>query len=351
MDLDIKKHLKIVAVIFYIIAGGFLLSKLMPVLMPFVIALAFAVLLNPVVDIVEKRLRFPRNLASITVIVFAAGALVAIAVIIGSEIYTIGEDLVTGFMSGKNFDGLKFISQKIYEIFGARIDLVESFKNLINPALTAAVNIIRPIAAGAPQVFVSVIVFILATHFLIADKLKIEEFFNKLTKGKFNILTDGFKNVSKKSVIKYIKAQFTIMLITFGELFVGFTIIGWLGIVKLPYMFVIILGIAILDALPIFGTGAVLIPWAVYGIVSGNFPMAMAMIILYLVCLTVRQLIEPKIVGESLGMHPLITLLAMYIGLKAIGLAGMILFPILTVLVIQLFKMGVFDGFIKGNTH
>ena len=243
----------------------------------------------------------------------------------------------------------ELLFDKIYELFGAKIDLVENFKNLISPAVSGLINIIKPIAAGAPQVFISVIVFVLATHFLISDKIKIEEFFNKVTKNKFSNLTAGFKNVSKKSVMKYIKAQFTIMLVTLTELFIGFTIIKWLGIINLPYMFLIVLGIAVLDAFPIFGTGTVLIPWAVYGVVSGNFPLAFSMIIMYLVCLTVRQIIEPKIVGESLGMHPLITLLAMYIGLKAIGLTGMILFPILTVLAIQLFKMGVFDGIIKGE--
>ncbi len=348
MNMDLNKHLKIVIIIIYIftglIAAYFLFTKLISFLMPFVLALIFGFLLNPLADVVEKRLRFPRSLASITVILLAGGALASVIVIVGSEIYTLIEELIAGFMEGRNFDGLIFISDKINEIFGARIDLAESFKNLISPAISGAINIVKPIAAGAPRMFVSVIMFILATHFLISDRDKIMSFFNKITNNRFGHITDGFKTISKKSVLKYIKAQLTIMLVTLTELIIGFFIIEWLGIINLEYTFVIVFMIAILDALPIFGTGAVLIPWAVYGVVVGNFPLAIAMLIIYLVCLTVRQFIEPKIVGESLGIHPLITLLSMYIGLKTVGFSGLILFPLLAVLIIQLVKMGVFNS-------
>ncbi len=348
MNMDLNKHLKIVVIIIYafagLIAAYFLFTKLISFLMPFVLALIFGFLLNPLADLVEKRLKFPRSLASVTVILLAGGALASIVVIVGSEIYTLLEELFAGFMEGKNFDGLIFISDKINEISGAKIDLAESFKNLISPAVSGLINIVKPIAAGAPRMFVSVIMFILATHFLISDRDRIMAFFNKLTKNHFTHVTDGFKTVSKKSVLKYIKAQLTIMLITLTELIIGFFIIEWLGIIHLEYTFVIVFLIAILDALPIFGTGAVLIPWAIYGVIVGNFPLAIAMIIIYLVCLTVRQFIEPKIVGESLGIHPLITLLSMYIGLKTVGFSGLILFPLLAVLIIQLVKMGVFNG-------
>lgn len=349
--MDLKKHLKIVIILIYAFAGLFcayiLFSKLISFLMPFFLALLFSFLINPIADAVEKRLRLPRNLASIAVILFIGGILASLVIIVGSELYELAENLVVGFMDGKNYDGLIYISDKINEIFGARIDLAESFKNLITPAVSGAINILKPIATGAPRVFVAVIMFILATHFLVSDKARINEFFNKITKNKLSGFTDGFKNVSKKSVAKYIKAQFTIMLVTLTELIIGFFIIEWLGILNLEYTFVIVFCIAVLDALPIFGTGAVLIPWSIYGIIVGNFPLAIAMLVIYLVCLVVRQMIEPKIVGESLGIHPLITLLSMYVGLKTIGVGGLIIFPILTVLVIQLFKMGAFDGIIN----
>jgi len=345
---DTEKHLKIVITIFYIIIGlafaYILLAGVIPFLMPFVLAFVFFLILSPVVDLVQQRLRLPRNLACILTILLTAGILVALLVIIGTEVYSIAEGVVADFMSGSGYDGLIYLSDRINEIFGAKVDLAGSFKNLIMPVLSGAINLIKPIAAGAPQVFVSVIMFILTTYFLISDKDKIKDFFNKATKNKLSALTAGFKKVSKKSILKYLRAQMIIMLITLTELIIAFTIIEWIGILDLKHTFVIVFGIAILDALPVFGTGAVLIPWSIYGIVVGNFPLAIAMLAIYIICLTVRQLIEPKIVGESLGMHPLITLLSMYIGLKTIGITGMVLLPIFSVLVIQLIKMGVFSG-------
>lgn len=351
MNMDLNKHLKIVVIIFYVITGllaaYFLFARLISFLMPFVLALIFAFFLNPLADAVTKRLKIPRNLASISVIILVGGALASVLVIVGSELYSLLEELISGFMSEKNFGGLIFISDKINEIFGAEINLAESFKNLINPLVSGVINIVKPIATGAPKMFISAVMFILATHFLIADKEKIMAFFNKITDNRFSRITDGFKTVSKKSVLKYVKAQLTIMLITLTELIIGFFILEWLGILKLEYTFVIVFLIAVLDALPVFGTGAVLIPWAVYGVIVGEFPLAVGMLVIYLVCLTVRQLIEPKIVGESLGIHPLITLLSMYVGLKTVGVGGFILFPLLAVLIIQLVKMGVFGSIFK----
>lgn len=344
--MDLKKHAKIAIILFYVIAGicfGYIaISRVIPFLMPFVLAFIFSVILSPVTDTVQARLKLPRNLSCILVMLLTVGILVSFIIIIGSEIYSIIEGIVARFMSGSGFDGLVYISDRINKIFGAKIDLAANFKNLIMPALSSVVNIIRPIAAGAPQVFVSVIVFVLTTYFLISDKDKIMDFINSISGQKLDNLKAGFKNISKKSILQYLRAQLIIMLITLTELVVAFSIVEWLGIIDLSHTFIIVAGIALLDALPVFGTGAVLIPWSVYGVITGNFPLAVSMILIYVICLTVRQLIEPKILGESLGIHPLITLLSMYVGLKTIGIAGMILLPIISVFVIQLVKMGNF---------
>jgi sporulation integral membrane protein YtvI len=129
------------------------------------------------------------------------------------------------------------------------------------------------------------------------------------------------------AIFGYIKAALIIMAITFTELLIGLSIIG----VEYPLMLAFL--IAIIDALPVLGTGGILIPWSLYSFVTGDIRMGISLIALYLVVLVIRQIVEPKVVGQQIGVYPLLTLLAMYIGLKMIGFAGLILGPITFLLI------------------
>ena len=130
----------------------------------------------------------------------------------------------------------------------------------------------------------------------------------------------------------YIRAQLIIMTIVFTILLIGFSILG----VKTAVLFAFI--IAVIDMIPILGTGTVLLPWAVISLLQSNYKLAVGLVIIYLVVLLTRQLIEPKIVGSQIGLHPLATLLAMYTGYKLIGMFGMILGPITAILIVSLVR-------------
>ena len=347
MNFDLQKHARILIIIAYCLLGAagayFLLGKIIPFLMPFMFALLCAFFISPVVNRMEKRLRIPRKLSSVVVILLVAGLLVALLAAVAVKAYNAAEELVYGMIgNGAEFEGLRIISDEFNRIFGAHIDLAESFKNLIAPAAQALVGLIKPIATGAPQFFVSVIVFILATHFFVSDRERIFEFFDKWTKGSFTRFVGRIENISKDSIVRYIRAQAILMTVTFVELLIGFTVLRVFGVLNLSYTFGVCFGIALLDALPIFGTGGVMVPWAVYAVISGDFVLAACLLAIYAVCFTVRQLLEPKVLGESLGIHPLITLLAMFVGLRSIGIPGLIFFPLAIVLCIQLVKIGVF---------
>ena len=317
--------------------------KFIPLITPFMIALLFAFLINPLVDFFETRLKVNRKLSSAIVLLILFFLLVLILIISVTELYSLGEDLVSNLMLTANFEGLSYLSEKLYFLFGLDLDLVEGVKNLIMPLVQGMLSVIKNIAVNVPQAFISTIVFVLATYFLVADKERIMTFLYRILKEKNARWVLEIRNISKRSISKYVKAQLTMMVITFCELTIGFTVMELIGIVDLKYIFLLALGIAVIDALPVFGTGAVLIPWALYGVLMGQFDLAAALLILYVVCLTVRQFVEPKVVGESLGLHPLVTLLSMFLGLKLIGIGGMILFPILALLLIQLNRAGAFD--------
>ena len=119
-------------------------------------------------------------------------------------------------------------------------------------------------------------------------------------------------------------------------------VIGFV-ILKVHFYFLLALLIAFLDFLPFFGTGTALIPWALYKLLVKDYRMVVGLIILYGVTQLVRQLIQPKLVGDSMGMRPLLTLLFLYIGYKAGGIFGMIFAVPIGMIIINLYKAGAFD--------
>ena len=162
-----------------------------------------------------------------------------------------------------------------------------------------------------------------------SDKEKIMSFITKQMPAKWMPKIINIKNNLSSVLLGYIKAQLILMAITFVEVTIGLFIIG------IDYAILFGLIISFIDVLPVLGTGTILIPWALFSLITGNYSLGFSLIILYGVVLLVRQFLEPKIVGGQIGLHPLATLSAMYIGLKVLGIMGMILGPII-VLVIKI---------------
>ena len=139
------------------------------------------------------------------------------------------------------------------------------------------------------------------------------------------------KNTVTSTLTGYLKAYLLIMLLTFTEVFIGLTILG------VDYALIISVVVAIVDVLPILGTGTVLIPWAIFCFITHNTSLGVGLLILYAVVLVVRQLAEPKIVGNTLGLHPLATLASIYLGIKFLGFGGIFIGPIAAMLIKSFF--------------
>lgn len=137
----------------------------------------------------------------------------------------------------------------------------------------------------------------------------------------------SIKNDMLSTLLGYLKTTMILMSITFFELFVG------LSIIRVGYTLLLAVIIAVIDALPIVGTGSILVPWSLFCYISGNYRLGTSILILYLITLIVRQLIEPKILSRQIGVHPLLALASMYIGLKLAGFAGLILGPPIFILI------------------
>lgn len=188
-------------------------------------------------------------------------------------------------------------------------------------------------AAGAlPSVLFSAVITVVASCYIALDYEHLTRFLRELlSECAYKRLVD-IKAILTENILKYIMGYTLLSLLAFAELFLGFFIM------RIKYAALLAAVTSLIDLLPIFGTGTVLIPWAIFSFISGNSARGSGLLILYGIIFTVRYFAEPKIVGKKVGVDPLISLIAMVIGLKIGGFAGLLLFPIGVAVVIQYYK-------------
>ena len=173
-----------------------------------------------------------------------------------------------------------------------------------------------------PRFFVSLIIFLVSCYYFSCDWVRFSRFVTqRIPEDKRKMISQGKKQFFH-ALRQYGKAYFLLFLISFAQLFLGLVLLrvnGALGISLL---------IALVDLLPVLGCGTVLVPWSVCAFLLGNASLGAGLLILHVVILTVRQFAEPKIVGSSIGLHPLLSLLLVMFGLRFFGFCGMILLPL-----------------------
>ncbi|HBJ18774.1 MAG TPA: sporulation integral membrane protein YtvI, partial [Clostridiales bacterium] len=134
-----------------------------------------------------------------------------------------------------------------------------------------------------------------------------------------------FKDGFLYTMVRYLRSYLLIMAMTFVIMLVGFLLL------RIPYALLAAIAVALLDMLPVIGVGTVLVPWSVFSLISGNTPLAVGLFLLFAANEIIRQFAEPKIVGRHLGIHPLLTLIFLYVGYALFGVLGLLLIPIATV--------------------
>lgn len=227
----------------------------------------------------------------------------------------------------------KTLSNTVTESFTKLIQGGESATSAIDmdtikSGLSTGISGMYSVVKNIPSVLIGIVIGFVAWIFFTKDYDKVVRFIQRqMPKDKKNTLVE-FKQVFYKTILTMFRAYGLIMCITFGELLLGFSILSMLGIMKNGYFALIAAGIAIFDILPVAGSGGILIPWAIVCLVTGNYKQAIGLIIIYLVITVIRQYIEPKIVGTSLGVNPIVTLMGLYFGLKLFGFIGMFVVPI-----------------------
>ena len=202
-------------------------------------------------------------------------------------------------------------------------------------------------AKQIPTTLVSIVVSVVACCFMTSDFNSVKNltlgFFREETREK----VVRAKRLLIPSLGKMIKAYLIIITITFCELGIGLSILSFLRIYSGNYIFVIAALTAAIDIVPVLGTGTVLIPWALYNLISGNYSLAVGLLVIYACITVIRQIIEPKLVAAQLGIPAYLTIVSMFIGSQIFGVIGIFILPITIVMIKLLNDEGIINIFHK----
>lgn len=186
----------------------------------------------------------------------------------------------------------------------------------------------------------------MATYFICVDRLyildQVEHHFPKVWVKRVILHVRELMN----SLGSYLKAEMILVVIAFIQVLIGLYILKWIGL-NVEYPFLAALGIGFVDALPILGSGTVMVPWAFVSAINGDIRLAIGVLIIFAIISIVRQFIEPKIVSNQIGIHPIFTLIAMYTGFKLIGVFGLLVGPIALIIVKNVYGSLIDKGVVK----
>ena len=329
----------------------FLLPRMILFFMPFVIGWIIALIANPLVQFFEKKLKIRRKAGTVFVVVAVISLVVLAGYLLGSKIVqeTVGlvnelpqiwNSLEEDFRTiGQNLDILysRFPKEVRESIVGIGEQMEGFVGDIVSRVGSPTIEAVGNFAKNLPTIIIGIIMCLLSAYFFVAER----EYLNAHVKChmpetityRWNIMARSFR----RAVGGYFKAQFKI------EVWMYLLLVLGLWILKVDYAFLIAIGIAFLDFLPVFGTGTVLMPWAVIKILSADYKMAVGLLIIWCGGQLARQIIQPKIVGDSIGVPPIPTLFLLFIGYKAAGVFGMIIAVPIGIILMNMYEEGLFD--------
>ena len=198
--------------------------------------------------------------------------------------------------------------------------------------ISAPISGVISTAKQIPSFIVATVVGIIASCFMTSEYPEVMRFITaQFPKDRQSDLKRA-KDLLTSSLAKMGKAYLLIILITFAELSLGLSVLRLIGVFESSYIVIIAAITAVLDILPILGTGTVLIPWSLYSFISGNIGLGIGLAIIYATVFVIRQVIEPKLVAGQLGLSPIVTIAALYFGLKLFGVIGMFVTPVFIIM-------------------
>ena len=309
----------------------------LPMLAPFVIGAAIAYLLRFPIRFLHRKAKLPYKGAAILVVLLFFGLIGTALVLAGVKAINWLVDAINLLPTMYTTHALPFfaeVTQNLEKIFiDLDPDTLSTLENLAQKALDSAGNLISSLSGTAvsalsgaavsiPGLFIKLVLLIISTFFIAIDYETIKAFLVRQLDEKTHNLLWEIKNYVGGTLWVCIRSYAIIMTLTFVELSIG------LSIVKIEHAVIVALLISIFDILPVLGTGGIMIPWTVLTAIQGDFRLSLGLLIIYIVITIIRNIIEPKIVGGQLGLHPVVTLSSMFAGAQLFGVIGLFGFPI-----------------------
>ena len=359
MIVDVSYWTRVLKKILYVVLlllGLYIALKLSIFYMPFLVAFIISLIIEPAIKFIMKKTKLSRRISSIIIFLLVSiiilGSLTWILITLFSESSSLLQGLnnyfdkayiqFESFIGSFQFDKIHLSDEVLNVIQNSTGDLLKTASNWLKNTLTGLIDIVTSL----PSIAICIGITVVALYFICVDKIYI------LDQIEHHLPQMWVKKIGKhlKDLIKtlggYLKAEATLILVSFILSLIGLYILKFIGF-NISYPLLVALFIGFVDALPILGSGTVMIPWAIISAINGDIKLGIAIITLLIIMSVVRQLLEPKLVSKNIGVHPIFTLIAMYTGFKIIGIIGLLIGPILLIIFKNIFASLLDKGVFK----
>lgn len=338
------------------VLGGLyvMLKYIVGLILPFLIAFIMVSALHPLIRWMHSRLKINQKFLSVAFMALLYLMVLGLVVWLALQIIFLLQGVLTALPGyyleriAPTINNLWVLAEDLFEntppAWKDSLDMVQN--SLINGAQSLVLGIsqrgvsfVTGFINAMPSVFIALLFTVMLSFFISLQYNDVIGFIGAQLSPEAADFALQLKSIFKKTVLRYLRAFLILMSITFAELSVGLSLIGVQGAVGVAA------GIAVFDVLPVFGTGGILAPWVFIELVQGNFGKALQLFLLYMLVTFVRNIIEPKVVGDQLGINPIVSLMAIYLGFRLFGVLGMIVCPMLAQILIALNQSGTIQLF------
>ena len=350
------KVFKNIIIVLLTIVGIYLAFKLAVFYMPFLIAFILSLVIEPIIKLIMKKTKLKRKTSAIIVFVLAFAIIIGLIVWGTTTIITEASKLlenlniyfdkavefVENIISKIDITKLNIPEDVITTIQTSAMEFVEVIINFVKQWLTSILSFLTSI----PTIGIYTAITFLALYFICVDRIyMLDQLEHHFPQQWVRTLGTHLRKLVK-TLGGYLKAELILVLISFIISLIGLYIFNIVGL-NVPYPLIAALLIGFIDLLPIFGSGFVMLPWAIISAFTGDITLGVSILILWAIMSIVRQFVEPKIVSGQIGIHPIFTLIAMYTGYKFIGILGMVIGPIVLIIIKNVFATLIDKGVFK----
>ncbi len=352
--------IKNILLVIGILMGFIIICKVSLFYIPFLIAYVISLIVDPLIKWVHKKTDFSRKVSS--VIVLATIFVIAVSLIAWGLVSLVSE--ATNLLSGLNSyieKGTalvqKFTEKMDWNKLQFSKEVVNIGQNIVNNFLNTLTTFIKNTLTkflnymtSIPTLFIYIVITILATYFITSDKFYIlDRMEHHLSKKMMGKIMKHTREITS-TLGGYLKAEITLIGISFIIVLIGLYSFYLLHMdIHYPLLMAILIGF--IDALPILGTGTIMIPWAIMLFLNNNISLAFSILGLYIFIIVVKQILEPKIVSHNIGIHPIFTLISMYTGFKLVGIVGLFIGPIILIILKNIFAEVIDKGIVNAMTE